>query len=408
MFLTVPVMEVMYGGAGGGGKSVALLMAALQYAQQPGYRALLLRRTFPELTKADGLIPLSHEWLQGTDARWSEGNRQWTFPGGAILTFGHLESERDKYNYRGPSFQFVGFDELTGFTETQYRYLFSRLRKPKGSKIPLRMRSGTNPGDMGHEWVKKRFITGNANNRLFIPARMEENPYLDTDSYDESLAQLDPVTRRQMRHGDWNVRPEGGMFKHAWFTERMVDAADVPKLTNVIRYWDLAATKAQNTQRGKAKDPDWAVGCKAAKGIDGKIYVLDARRFRESPNEVETRLVQTTERDGAGVSVRIEQEPGSSGKLYINTIAQKLAAYDLRGVPSIIDKITRAKPASAACERGDVMLVRGAWVEEFLDELCAFPIVAHDDQVDAFTGVYNQLAGEKVLRVTSAQPTIVN
>ena len=138
-------LEVLYGGAAGGGKTDALLMAALQFADIPGYKALLLRRTFPELSQASGLIDRSQEWLGGK-AQWNEAKHRWTFPSGAILEFGYLQRSTDRFRYQGAEFDFIGFDELTHFDESDYLYLFSRLRRREGSPIPPRMRAGSNPG----------------------------------------------------------------------------------------------------------------------------------------------------------------------------------------------------------------------------------------------------------------------
>jgi hypothetical protein len=123
-FLILPQIEALYGGQPAGGKSDALLMGALQYADVPGYAALLLRRTYADLSLPGALMDRAHSWLGGTDARWHEQSKTWTFPSGATLNFGYLETENDKYRYRGPEFQFIGFDELTNFTETQYLFLF--------------------------------------------------------------------------------------------------------------------------------------------------------------------------------------------------------------------------------------------------------------------------------------------
>src|SRR6266508_6612551 len=88
LFLLLDCREAFYGGAAGGGKSDALLMAALQYVDVPGYSALLLRRTYAELEKSDGLIPRADAWLSNTDARRHDGGKLWTFPSGARLEFG--------------------------------------------------------------------------------------------------------------------------------------------------------------------------------------------------------------------------------------------------------------------------------------------------------------------------------
>lgn len=130
--------------------SVALLMGALQYVENPNYNALILRRTFKDLAQPGALIDLSMEWLKPTDAKWSSQDKKWKFPSGAVLQFGHMESENDKVNYQGAQYHFCAYDEITQFTETMYTYLFSRLRKLKDTDIPIRMRATGNPGGVGH------------------------------------------------------------------------------------------------------------------------------------------------------------------------------------------------------------------------------------------------------------------
>src|SRR5436309_5292221 len=176
-FLLLPVREAFYGGAAGGGKSLALLMAALQYSDVPGYAALLLRPTLSELQLAGGLIELSHEWLAGSAASWSAETRSWRFPGpgrkagagGASLSFGYLASSEDLGRYAGTSYSYLGFDELTRFEEAHYRRMFRVLRQPSAgaaaaaadgtrlSDVPVRLRAASNPGGPGHAWVKARF-----------------------------------------------------------------------------------------------------------------------------------------------------------------------------------------------------------------------------------------------------------
>lgn len=223
-FLRLSTLEGNYGGAAGGGKSDALLMAALRYVDQPGYDAILMRRTFADLALPGSLIPRSQEWLSGTAAKWNERDKRWTFPSGASLSFGYCETANDRYRYQSTEFDFVGWDELTQFEEVVYRYLFSRVRRRKGSPYVPRVRSATNPGGVGHRWVKKRFgITEKgaqspkwleddgsgvvrdvlARDRPFIPAKLHDNPHVDEESYRRSLAQLDTTTREQLEHGLW-------------------------------------------------------------------------------------------------------------------------------------------------------------------------------------------------------------
>lgn len=374
-FLWLNCLEAFFGGAAGPGKSTALLAAALQYVGQPHYSALLLRRTFPDLSQPGALMDRAREWLAPTDAHWDAQTHTWRFPSGATLTFGYLEHETDVEQYRSAEFQFIGMDELTQFSERQYRFLFSRLRRLAGAFVPLRMRAASNPGGEGHEWVKRWFITeGRANGRIFIPARMTDNPSLDVAAYELSLAQLDPVTRARLRDGDWDIVDAGAVLRRGWFP--IVDQA--PAQARRLRFWDLAATAARS-----GADPDWTAGALLALH-EGAWYIMDMRRVRERPAAVEALVKQTAELDGRGVPVRMEQEPGASG---VNTIdhyaRQVLVGWDFRGARTTGSKLDYARPLAAAAEAGNVRLVRGAWNGPFLDEADVFGSGAgHDDQID--------------------------
>lgn len=228
LFFRLPHLEAFYGGAAGGGKSDTLLMAALQYADAPKYSALILRRTFADLAKPGALLDRSREWLAGSGARWNEQKKQWRFPNGGILAFGYLENDADVYQYASAEYQYIAFDELTQFSSRQYTFLFSRLRRLADSNVPLRMRSASNPGGIGADWVYQRFIPDDwqpedaeelrvheKDGRAFVPARLEDNPHLDQKTYESSLSELDEVTRAQLRKGDWRIRPQGNIYK-AW------------------------------------------------------------------------------------------------------------------------------------------------------------------------------------------------
>lgn len=373
--------EIFYGGAAGGGKSDALLMAALQYVLFPDYSALLLRRTYKDLALPGALMDRAHEWLAGTDAKWSHQDKTWSFPSGATLTFGYLDNENDKYRYQGAEFQFVGFDELTQFTETQYTYLHSRTRRLKGSDIPIRVMGASNPGGIGHEWVKTRFIIGPG---VFIPALLDDNPHLDKEAYELSLERLDPVTREQLRHGNWDIGIKGELFDRTWF--RITDRP-FPDKARRVRYWDLAATEAK-----LGIDPDWTVGLLLS-AEQGRYCIEDVVRIRRNPGDVEATILQTAQLDGKNVSVRMEQEPGSSGKNTIDHYARRvLQGYDFRGVKSTGSKVERARPVSAAASNGNISIVSGQWAGDLLTELELFPQTGvHDDQVDALSGAFAEL-----------------
>ena len=372
----------MYGGAAGGGKSDALLMGALQYVDVPGYAAIIFRRTFADLALPGALMDRAHEWLGPTPARWNERDKTWHFPSGATLTFGYLDTARDKFRYQSAAFQAILFDELTQFPQASYRYLFSRLRRLEGVDIPLRMRAASNPGGEGHEWVRQRFmIEGPDKGRVFIPAKLSDNPYLDQAEYEASLSELDPITRRQLLDGDWSARAEGDLFRREWF--QIVE--EVPAELKWVRRWDLASTEQEERD-----NPDWTAGGLVGewKGI---YYIGDMRRARLSPDGVDRLVAQTAAVDHATrvVVIRMEQEPGAAGKIVIAHYQRGiLKGYDFRGVPSSGSKVDRARPVSSAAEAGNVRLLAGTWIEDFLDEIEAFPNGSYDDQVDTISGAF--------------------
>jgi predicted phage terminase large subunit-like protein len=388
--LLLPQLEVFFGGSAGPGKSDWLLMSALQYVDIPDYSAILFRRTFAELSKPEALMERAHSWLRHTDAKWNGQGHTYKFPSGAQLVFSHLEHEGSMYEHQSAAYQMIGFDELTTFTERMYRFLFSRLRRPAGSRIPLRMRSASNPGGIGHQWVRQRFMIEQDAARAFVPARQIDNPSLDVDAYELSLAQLDPVTRQRLRNGDWDVAEEGKLFQRHWFPL----VREWPRGRRQLRFWDFAGTEEKRGPRGEVKnDPDWTVGSRVTEQ-DGQYWVIDMQRARLSPKGVEDLVKQTAQLDGTGVEVWIEQEPGSSGGKTIDDYQRRiLKGYSVYGLRSTGSKMERARPASSAAEAGNIFLVEGAWNGAFLEEVPLFgnPGV-HDDIVDTLSGAINVLA----------------
>jgi predicted phage terminase large subunit-like protein len=392
--LTDHIQEVFFGGAAGGGKSDALLMAALQYVDHPRYNAILFRRSYADLSLPGALLDRARDWLGQTDAKWNDREHTWTFPNpnydatiykdGASLTFAYLQTERQKHRYASADFQFIGFDELTTFSETMYRFLFSRLRKDVDTPVPLRMRSASNPGNIGHAWVRARFVTPGIPDALFIPSKVQDNPSLNIAEYLKALAQLDPLTRARLLAGNWDIRDEG-MFKGAWF--KLLEATPTQQLQRV-RYWDLAAT-----EENEDNDPDYTVG--ALLGLDRRtrmLYMLDQRRARVGPQGVEALVRSTAQLDGIDVPVRIEQEPGAGGKSLISYYTRHvLQGFDVKGIPSTTSKETRAAPFASQAEAGNIYVVNGAWVKDFIEEAEGFPMVEHDDQIDAWSGAFHQL-----------------
>jgi hypothetical protein len=204
-FLIYEGLEALYGGAAGGGKSDALLIAALQYVDIPDYSAILFRRSYTDLALPGALMDRAHEWLQDTPAKWNRETHSYTFPSGASLTFGYVQTKKDQWRYQSAEFQFIGWDEITEFPDDEaYKFLFSRLRRLAGSEIPLRVRAASNPVGRGAQWVRRRFIEEGHSERIFIPARFTDNPHIDKDSYLLSLQEMHPALQRRLIEGSWD------------------------------------------------------------------------------------------------------------------------------------------------------------------------------------------------------------
>ena len=220
-FLAAGETDVLYGGAAGGGKSYAMLVDPLRYAHRASHRALIIRRSMPELRE---LIDKSRELYPKAfpGCKYREVEKLWNFPSGAKIEFGFLERDADVYRYQGQAYSWIGFDEITHLpTEFPWNYLASRLRTTDSEITPY-MLCTANPGGVGAHWVKKRYIDPNQPNetfigsdglsRKFIPARLEDNPFLAEDGrYEQMLKALPPTQRKQLLEGNWDVN-EGAAF----------------------------------------------------------------------------------------------------------------------------------------------------------------------------------------------------
>jgi predicted phage terminase large subunit-like protein len=385
-------LEVLFGGQVGGGKSDALLMAALQYADVPGYSGLLLRRTYSDLALPGALMDRAAEWLQPTAAHWNAGTKTWSFPSSATLTFGYLENEKHKYRYQGSEFQYVGWDELTQFPLSPYLYLFSRLRKTKDIPVPLRVRAGSNPGGEGHAWVFERFIAGQVDNarsgkRLFIPSGLRDNPYIDAEQYEESLSELDEVTQAQLLRGEWITDPSRKAFQPEWWRgkNRFRFDAKVLRADVVARWcsWDTALKDGDGN--------DYSACVVAELTSDYRLLIVDVWRdrlqFPDLPDAIAT-MASRWNYDGklSGVLIEDKASGTSAYQTLLRTAPDWLAAI-LQTFRPTTDKVQRARQAAVWCKRNSVLLphpdARLEWMHDFEHELYAFPDVTFDDQTDA-------------------------
>lgn len=222
-FISLPdtIFEALYGGAAGGGKTDCLLMLPLakQFHLHPRFKGIIFRRTYPELESE--IIVRSKEWYPHAGAQYSVDKKRWTFPSGAIMQFGHVEYESDVRKYDSAEYNYMAFDELTSFTEYQYSYLSITRCRSSSKNLPSIVRAGTNPGNVGHTWVKKRFIDPapmrtiivdkrTNQKRIFIQSLVTDNTHIEKD-YASRLALLNDADRRAKLDGDWESF-EGQVF----------------------------------------------------------------------------------------------------------------------------------------------------------------------------------------------------
>ncbi len=221
-FIDSKESEVLFGGAAGGGKSYGQMADALLFAlKYSGSKQLVLRRTFSELDKS--LIRTSLALFPKEIYSFNSSSHVGRFKNGSIIDFGYCATENDVYQYQSAEYDIIRFDELTHFTENQYIYLLSRVRGANG--FPKQVKSTTNPGGIGHSWVKTRFVdpsprgecfTGkDGMKRIFIPSLLKDNKFLclgDPD-YEKRLQALPEREKKALLYGDWNI------FEGQYFTE---------------------------------------------------------------------------------------------------------------------------------------------------------------------------------------------
>lgn len=367
--------EALYGGAAGGGKSDALLMAALQYVEFPDYHALILRRTFTDLSQPDAIMDRAEQWLINTDARWNDKKKTWKFPSGATLTFGYMEHEKDKYNYQGAALQFVGFDELTQFSFTQYEYIAkSRMRKLANSPIPVRCRGASNPpDDEDGEWVNQYFVV-HPEDRIFVRATSRDNPHLAAQYYERLTKLTDPILRAKLRDGVWGLKRAAKLFRAEMFP--LVNQIPRPPYA---RGWDLAGTEGGG---------DHTAGVKWGRLASGMYVAMDCRRGQLAPAGVKMLCSQTAKIDGLSTWHYVEQEGGQSGKDQIETYKKEVFnGYHMEGVRPSGEKVIRAQIVAihAGAVPTEIGILPGNWdYQGFIDRMCLFPTKGiPDDEVDA-------------------------
>lgn len=429
-FLSSIADIVFYGGAAGGGKTFGLLLEPLRHLENKQFGAVIFRRNSTQVRNEGGLWDESEKIYPHFGANPKEAALKWVFPAGWSLKFSHLEYDKTVLDWQGAQIPYIGFDEITHFTEKQFFYMMSRNRSTSGvpgyiratcnpdadswvriliawwigpDGLPIKSRSGvvrwfirSNDtiiwGDSREELIKKYGAEELPKSFTFIAADVYDNKILmeKDPAYLANLKALPRIDRLRLLGGNWDVRPAAGMyFQREWFT--IIDAMPANVLSQ-IRYWDRAATLPNEDN----KNPDWTAGSRIARLTDGRFVIMHIARLRDRPLNVERFVKNTATQDTSKVPVGIEQDPGSAGVADAQNFARLLAGFDVRIRKPTQDKATRARPLSAQCEAGNVLILRGAWNEEFFKEAENFTGEDgqnKDDQIDACSGAFNELCG---------------
>jgi len=377
----------LFGGAAGPGKTKALLMEAILQAQEhAGANTLLLRRTFPELEQSL-LLYFRREVPRELYRSFHESKHVVTWWSGSTTRFGYCQNESDVYQYQGGEFLFIGVDELTMFTLRQWQFLTSRNRCPVAGAFPC-MAGATNPGNIGHAWVKSLWIDKQAAPGMehaeeydprdyeFIPARVVDNPiYAQDENYLKTLRALPSHLRRAFLEGDWDVFA-GQYFDRFDLARHVIRAEEVdwkPWWRRWISidwgfehpaavYWHALIPPAN---AAAIPTRDFSAGAPPRDGNPGRIVTYrEYVTHRTPPRELAREVV------GRSISAEGEREK-------IETVYLSPDAF-----------ARRTDEASIAEQMGDAFAAAGV----------ARPVPADDDRVGGWMLMYQMLdAGEWLL-----------
>ena len=351
-FLAAPEKDVLYGGAAGGGKSFAMLIDPLRYCHKKAHRALILRRTMPELRE---LIDKSREIYPKAfhGAKFKEVEKVWTFPSGAKVEFGFLEKESDVYRYQGQAYSWIGFDEITHLpTEFGWNYLASRLRTTD-PEIETYLRCTANPGGSGASWVKKRYVESGEPNttfmgsdgltRKFIPARLADNPFLAEDGkYEKMLLSLPPTQRKQLLEGNWDVA-EGAAFAEFDVGLHVIPPFEIPVWWERVKAIDYGYSSESCCLWGVVNPEDKTLIIYKElyqKGLTGealaqRIHELEENETRSIPGVLDTAAWAKTGYSGPTIGEMLIKAGHKLRRADKNRVAGKVQIHEyLKTTPS--------------------------------------------------------------------------
>jgi predicted phage terminase large subunit-like protein len=351
--------------------------------------------------------------------------RMWKFPSGATITFSHLHNEYDVNDWQGSQIPLIGYDELTHFTEKQFWYMLSRNRSMCGVRPYIR--ATCNPDadswvadlvswyidqDTGYPLPERsgiiryfvrtddKMIWANTRQELlnkfpgslpksftFIPATLEDNVILNNQDpdYRANLEMMTRVERERLLHGNWKIKPVAGSYFPQ--TAIKIIPAIPTDIKMWVRRWDLAATEPSEV----SPSPSATASVLMGRRENGRFVIGDGINIRRNASVVRDILLNTASQDRSKykrVTTVVPQDPGQAGKDQSASIISFLAGYKVKSIRETGPKATRAEPLSAQWQAGNIDIVDGPWVNDYLKEMAAFPEGDHDDYIDASSGAF--------------------
>lgn len=435
-FLATSADIAVYGGAAGGGKSYALLMDPLRYMFIRGYRAVIFRKNYTQITASGGLWDQSNEMYSDIAGAvpYKTPKFRWNFRNKGAVFFDYLWRDDDVQKWQGSQITFIGFDELTHFSERQFFYMLSRNRSTCGVKpyvratcnpdadswvakfiswwidqetgYPIPERSGKIRymarvedeivwADSRAELVERGIDKDKLKSVTFIASTLNDNKILmeKDPSYRASLESLPLVERERLLHGNWKIKAAAGlMFKRTKVNMLENLPTDV---TLWARGWDLAATSEDEDG-----EPAYTAGVLIGKRKNGRYIIADVINRRCDSAEVRELIKMTciTDRAKHGrVVTRLPQDPGQAGKDQAQSYLKLLAGFTVKILPESGDKITRAEPLSAqwlgleGMEKGNVDVLIADWNEMYFNQMENFPQSKFKDMVDGSSSAFNEI-----------------
>ena len=448
-FLATRADICIYGGAAGGGKTYGLLLDPIRYIDKEGFNALIFRKNYTQVTAPGGLWDTSmgiYNHVRGAYP-YKSPKLHWRFPNGVTIGFAQIERDSDCFDWQGSQITYIGFDELTHFSEYSFFYMLSRNRTTCGVKPYVR--ATCNPDS--DSWVAK-FIswwidqkTGypisersgklrwmvRINEKLywfndreeavlftvkqgvplieaeimpksvtFISSTLRDNQILmaKNPEYLANLYALPEVEKERLLRGNWKIKASAGAFFKRIQVKEILTSIPLD-IVAFCRAWDLAATEEDENKKAA-----YTAGVLMAMRTCGRFLVIDVINQRLKAGDVRKLVRMTANSDNTkygAVRQRLPQDPGQAGKDQAQSYTSMLMGYDVVTRLESGSKEARAEPMAAQWQNGFFDVMAGEWNEEYFNQLESFPESDYKDMVDASSSAFSEITLNMSFQINS-------